>query len=347
MTPGQGLKVRMPSGSSARGAGAQTRAAEVGLIAEAVESYAELTFDQNKVAQIVAPVGGIVEEVAVDLGSRVAPEQVVARLWSAGIAEAVAKAVLSHQTLEREQRLREQRVTSEQDLQEAEAVHRAACQHLRTLGFSEAQIHELAERPDESVLLDVRAPFAGEIIERAAVRGELVESGHHLFTLGDRSLMWAMLNIPESDLGRVRRGQMVELQFDALPGRTFNGELTWISAQVDERTRMVRARAEVPNPEGILRARMFARARILTRPPGEALILPASALQQVEGKALVFVKLEEDLFEARRVAVGSRLDARVEILAGLNPGELVVVDHVFPIKSQFLISRLGAGCAHE
>ena len=119
----------------------------MGTIADAVECYAELTFNQNKLAQIAAPVGGIIQEVAVDLGSKVEEKQPVAKIWSASIAEAVAKAVLSHQTLDRERKLRADRVTSEKDLQEAEAAHRAACQQLRTLGFTEEQIDALGTNP--------------------------------------------------------------------------------------------------------------------------------------------------------------------------------------------------------
>ena len=77
-----------------------------------------------------------------------------------------------------------------------------------------------------------------------------MEAGKSLFTLADRSTMWAMLNIPETALARVKVGQAVELRVEALPGQTFKGKLTWIAAEVDERSRMARARAEVPNPDG-------------------------------------------------------------------------------------------------
>jgi cobalt-zinc-cadmium efflux system membrane fusion protein len=347
LQPGQGLKVRLPARDSAQGAGVQTARPSVGSVSEAIESYAELAFNQNKLAHIVAPVGGIVQEVSVDLGTQVAEKQTVVRLWSASIAEAVAKAVFSHQTLDRERILREQRVTSQKDLQQAEAEHRAACQQLRTLGFSEEQIEELGSRPEEQVLLDVPAPFAGEIVERTAVRGALVEAGKPLLTLVDRSVMWAMLNLPEASLGRVKVGQTVELSLDSHPGATFTGKLTWVGAEVDERTRMARARAEVPNLDGLLKARMFARARILTRSTEAALHLPASAIQQVEGRPIIFVKVAEDLFEARAVQLGTRWNGVAEIVAGLQPGEEVATAHVFPLKSQLLISRLGAGCAHE
>jgi len=176
-------------------AGVRTASATVGTVADAIECYAEISFNQNKLAQISAPVGGIIQEVNADLGDKVKEDQTVARIWSAAIAEAVAKAVLTHQTLERESRLRADRVTSEKDLQEAEATHRAACQQLRTLGFTEEQIDELGANPHEKVLLNVAAPFAGEIVERSAVRGALVEVGKPLFTLADRTTMWAMVNI--------------------------------------------------------------------------------------------------------------------------------------------------------
>jgi cobalt-zinc-cadmium efflux system membrane fusion protein len=253
--------------------------------------------------------------------------------------------VLSHQTLERERKLRESRVSSEKILQQAEAEHRAVCQQLRLLGFTEEQVDALGAKPLEQVLIEVRAPFAGEIVERNAVRGALVEAGKSLFTLADRAVMWAMLNIPESLLARVQVGQAVELRIESLPDRTFRGKLAWIGAEVDEKTRLARARAEVANPDGVLRANMFARARILTRRAEAAVVVPASALYPLAGKPFVFVKLADDLFEARAVSLGIKNDGRLQVLAGLKPAEMVVVDHGFAIKSQWLSSRMGAGCA--
>jgi cobalt-zinc-cadmium efflux system membrane fusion protein len=292
-------------------------------------------------------VGGIIQTVDVDLGSRVEEGQTVATLWSAAIAEAVAKAVLTHQTLERERRLWVERVTAEADLQQAEASHRAACQQLHTLGFNEEQIDQLSDTPLEAVLLDVRAPLAGEIVERSAVRGSLVDAGKALFVVTDRSVMWAELSIPETELSRVQTGQTVEITVDALPGEIFTGRLTWIGPAVDERTRMARARAEIPDPAGQLRDKMFARARIVTRSSSGALTVPASAIQFVDGQPLIFVKLADDLFEARAVTLGTRQGARQEVLAGLTASDPVVTQAGFAVKSQLLLSRLGAGCADE
>jgi len=347
LAPGEGLKVRLPAADSAALVGVRTAAPEVGAAVEGVECFAEITFNQNRLARIAVPVGGIVKSVEVDLGARVRAGQIVARVWSATIADAVAQAVLSHQTLTRERQLRAEGITPAKDLEEAEAEHRTACQQARTLGFSDREIESLSHGAEEPIYLEVRAPFAGEIVERTAVQGALVEPGAALFSLADRSTVWALLSLPEAALARVREGQEVRLTVDALPDREFTGRLTWVSAQVGERTRMAQARAEIPDPDGRLRSGMFAQARVLVRRQGEALFVPVSSVQRVQGTALVFVRLADDLYEARAVQLGSRLADRWEVVAGLEPGEPVAVAHSFALKSQLLLSRLGAGCADD
>jgi len=347
LKPGESMKVRLPSTNSTSIVGVQTALPETGAIADAVECNAEVSFNQNKLAQIAAPVSGIIQSVDVDLGAQVEEKQAVARIWSAAIAEAVAKAVLSHQTLGRERKLRADRVTSEAALQEAEATHRAACQQLRTLGFTEEQIDGMGQKPQEQVLMEVRAPFAGEIVERMAVHGALVDVGKPMFTLVDHSTVWAMLQVPEAVLGRVKTGQTVELRVDSLPGQVFTGKLTWVGPAVDERTRMARARAEFANPDRLLKDKMFATARILTRQAESAMLVPPSAIQHVVGRPFVFVKQGEDLFDARAVTLGAKFNGRLEVLAGLKPHEPIAVSHAFAIKSAMLMSRLGAGCADD
>jgi len=347
LKPGESLKVRLPSTNSTTLVGVQTALPETGAIADGIECVAEVSFNQNKLAQIAAPVSGIIQSVDADLGSQVEEKQPVAQIWSAAIAEAVAKAVLSHQTLDRERKLRADRVTSEAALQEAEATHRAACQQLRTLGFTEEQIDVMGRKPQEQVLMEVRAPFTGEIIERMAVRGALVDAGKPLFTLVDHSTVWAMIQVPEATLARVQAGQAVELRVDSLPGKVFTGKLTWIGPAVNERTRMTLARAEFADPNALLKDKMFATARVLARRTENAMLLPAEAVQYVEGRPLVFVQRADDLFDARAVRLGAEFDGHQQVLAGLEPRELVAVTHTFALKSALLMSRLGAGCADD
>ncbi len=347
LKPGESLKLRLASAESIAMAGVETVKAGAGDARNGFNCYAEFDFARNKYAQIGAPVSGVVKEVTVDLGSKVKEGQSVAKIWSAAVAEAVAKAVLTHQTLERERKLHDQRVTPEKDLQQAEAEHRAACQSMRTLGFSEERIDQLAENPMDMVLLDARAPFAGEITGSTAVRGAMVEAGAPLFTLADRSVMWADLAIPEISLPQLHDGQEVELTVDSLPERKFVGKINWISAELDEHTRMARARAEVPNPDGLIKARMFAQARVITGHDETSVMIPAPAIQRIDGKPFLFIKLGNDLFDARAVRLGASSGDSWIIAEGLKAGEEVAVQHAFALRSQLLISRLGAGCADD
>jgi RND family efflux transporter MFP subunit len=168
-----------------------------------------------------------------------------------------------------------------------------------------------------------------------------------LFTIVDRSTMWAMLQVPEPALARIQVGQEVELRVDSIPGKVFIGKLTWVGPRVDERTRMVRARAEFANPAGLLRDKMFARARIVTRTEQEALLVPATAVERVDGKPLVFVRLTEDLFEARSIELGATVGGKQEVRRGLKPQDEVAISRAYALKSALLASRLGAGCADD
>lgn len=355
---GKGMKVRLPSVDSAAKAGIVTARPELASMANGIESYAELTFNQNKLAQITPLVSGVVKSVEVDLGNQVREGDVLARITSVAISEAqgaflkaLAEDRLREKTLARERMLREQRISSEKDLQEAEAAQQAAVaavqqtrQQLMVLGFDEQQVEALATGKGGQGILEIRAPFAGEIVERSAVQGAMAEMGKPLFTIADTTTLWALVNIPESQLALVKVGQMVELTSESLPGQVFTGKLTWIAAKVDDHTRMARGRVELENPERQLKAQMFVRARILTNNSEQAVVIPESALQRLDGKPLVFVKLAEDLYDARLVELGGKHNGHVAVQSGLLPTDEVVVNRGFTMKTQLLISRLGAGC---
>jgi cobalt-zinc-cadmium efflux system membrane fusion protein len=360
-TAGSGLKVRLASATSAAKAGVVVQTPEVQEMEDGVRCFAELTFNQNKLAKITSLVTGVVKKVEVDLGSQVDPGDLLATITSATIGEAqgaylraLAEEELRRKAFERERGLLAQRISSEREYQEAEAAHHAsvaavrqARQRLLVLGFDESRIEALADQHGMPGILELRAPFAGEIVERTAVQGAVVDVADVLFTVADTTALWAMVNIPESQLSRVHPGQDVELTVESLPGRDFAGTLTWVSATVDKRTRMTRGRVEVANTGGHLKAQMFAHARISTTHSDRAVVVPLSAVQNVTGTPIVFVKSSDDLFEARPVTLGVRHNGRVEIAAGLGPDEPVVVAGGFALKSQLLASRLGAGCVDD
>ena len=196
--------------------------------------------------------------------------------------------------------------------------------------------------------LVLRAPIAGTVTGRSAAIGATVDPSVALVTIADLSSMWAELDIREAELGSVRLGDRVAVEVDGLPGRAFTGAITWIAAEIDPRTRTGRARAEIRNQDGCLKANMFARATI--HPGGgergdeQGVAVPRSAIQRARGEAVAFVRLAGDLYEPRRVRVGRAAGERIEVLEGIRAGEEVVTAGAFLLKTEILKESIGAGC---
>jgi cobalt-zinc-cadmium efflux system membrane fusion protein len=294
-----------------------------------------------------------------DVGERVAAGDVLVELHSAEVAtaksdflSALIERGIRRQTFERQKRLREQNIAAEKDYLQAQAAHRAAelglnnlRQKLANFGFTSDEIEQIDRSQDSSARLVVRAPFDGTAVERDAVVGEAVDVGHALFTVADLSSRWLVLSVPSKYIARIRPGQVVEARFDELPGVTISGTITWVDTALDPRSRMVRARALVTEDADRIMTGLFGQARILTGGARAATIVPRDAVQRHEGGTFVFVQSEPDLFALRRVALGASNGDRVEVLAGVTSDDLVVTGGSFIVMSEFLKSRLGAGCA--
>ncbi|MCH7591816.1 MAG: hypothetical protein IH989_03415 [Planctomycetes bacterium] len=142
-------------------------------------------------------------------------------------------------------------------------------------------------------------------------------------------------------------GLAVEATFTTLPGFTATGRIDWVSTSVTEPSRMVEARAVVSNNERMLRSNLFGEARIALSGEARALTVPTASVQRFERNPFVFVKLEEDLYGLRRVDTGMDHGGRVQIVKGLALSDTVVVSGSFIMMSEFLKSRLGAGCVED
>lgn len=229
----------------------------------------------------------------------------------------------------------------------AEADYRAAGSSLRWLGLTDKDIAAVEAGSDASDALPLYAPFDGELVERRAVVGEAVRAGDPLFVLADTSTMWAMIDIEEEQLGKAREGQKVIVQVQGLRGSSFEGQVTWLSSQIDAESRVLKARAELANADGRLRARMFARARLLVRDQEEALLVPRSAVQWEGCCNIVFVKRSETLFEPRKVQLAFETGEHAVISEGLAGDELVVTTGSFLLKTEILKGNIGAGCCGD
>ncbi len=170
----------------------------------------------------------------------------------------------------------------------------------------------------------IHAPFAGVLGLRQVSPGDYVREGDALVNLEDISRLKLDFRLPELRLDQLRRGQMVELSTDVLPGEVFQARVEAIDPQVDAQGRAVRLRASVDNAQRRLRPGVFARVRLILAEQPAALMLPEEALVPAPGNLLYVYQIVDGIARRVEVEAGSRRGTQVEIRRGLAPGVLVV-----------------------
>lgn len=193
-------------------------------------------------------------------------------------------------------------------------------------------------------LLTLYAPLSGTVTERHATLGEAVERSTTLFVIENLRTVLVHADVPEKEVARARIGQPVEVAVAAYPRERFSGVVQSIAGWVDEKTRALAVRCLVENRDGRLKPKMFARVTLMVGARTQTLAVPLSALDEQDGQARLFVE-EEGGFEARPVKVGRTTGTTAEIVDGLKPGDRVVVEGVFVLKSEAVKERL-KGHAH-
>ena len=237
------------------------------------------------------------------------------------------------------------KLVAERGLETAAAARAAAERRLHILGLDAEQVQAIGTSPDTQLSrYELRSPVSGRVVEHGVSAGESVDITDVLFVLADNSVMWLMADVNARDLLLLHKETPVMFTVDGLPGVSFDGRVTWISSEVDHRTRTVRVRADLPNKSGLLRANMYGRARLLVRDDADVLSVPSGAVQTDGCCQLVFVREGDAVFAPRKVALGAGAGGYVEVLRGLKEGELVATTGSFLMKTEILKGNIGAGC---
>lgn len=172
---------------------------------------------------------------------------------------------------------------------------------------------------------EIRAPFAGIIGLRQVSAGAYLKAGEDIVRLDKIDVMKLDFRVPEVYLGRIRRDQPVAVRVDAFPGERFPGRVYAVETAVDEKTRTVLLRGRVDNPGAKLRAGMFARVTLELGSNDEARLIPEQAIVPRGNRNFVF-RVVGGKAVLTEVELGTRRPGQVEIVKGLDPGELVVTD---------------------
>ena len=355
--------VRLASGELAGRIGLKTAPVVAERHGHHAGANAETAYDGNRHAEISPRVTGYLREIRVDLGDEVRAGDVLAVVDSAEVSGAKSRLLSTRAALdlarveyERTRTLVERNaVASKQVLEamtalnQAEAAALDAAQMLRNLGFSDEDLGRIEEEKDTSSALEVVSPIGGSIIFRHAVLGEAVQPTTKLFGVADKASMWLWIDVYEQDIDRVEAGQPVSFEAAGpdrgADARSYSGTVTWVGSEVDETTRTTRVRAELRNPDGRLRANLFGHARIRVEPEHDVAIIPRDALQRHQQADLVFLPLGDGRFRPQRVVTRpTDHPGFVEVAWGLEPGQEVVTDAAFLLKTEIMKGAIGAGC---
>ena len=198
------------------------------------------------------------------------------------------------------------------------------------------QTPELIGKP-----LELKAPIDGIVTERNQAVGELVDKTSAVYVISDPADLWVIAEIKEVDIGKVKVGQDASFTVLTYPGETFHGKVVRIASKVEADSRTVEARIEVKNEDGRLKPGMFADVEIVTTVMKDVLVISDAALQTDGDKQVVFVALDGSKFEKREVKLGLEQHGRVQVLDGLKPGDKVVTEGSFILKSEMLKGELG------
>ncbi|MBS0154664.1 MAG: efflux RND transporter periplasmic adaptor subunit [Nitrospira sp.] len=315
--------------------------------------------NENRLAHLGPRVPGRIVAVYANLGDRVESGQRLLLLDSPAFGEAQLEyrkrrtaMRVSEKAFERAKALSAEGAIGISEYQRREAEYENAKaelyeaeEKLHLLGMAEREIQRLSteQLPHAEVAqVFLRAPFSGEIIERNATVGEVVDSSKTLFTVADLSTVWVRADFPEQQIGMLKTGLVVEVRVSAYPETVFQGTITYIGAMIDPATRTITARSQIPNSDRRLRPEMFAEVTVRTQEQS-LLAVPRAALQQVGNRTMVFVTRGLRRFEWLEVTTGESSNEYVQIKAGLKEGEEIVTEGSYALKSEALRGQMSMG----
>jgi len=342
--------------------GVKWSAVEEMTIAPSVEVPGQLQPDENRTVRVSAPAQGRLLTLRVNVGDRVVRGQPLATLQSeaassarADYAKAVAElssrqtaATYARVSRERAERLLELKAGSRQDVERARTEDQVAQGEVVQ---ASAEVQRAKEElshlnVDDRGEIVLRSTIAGVVLTRDAVAGSVVEPGAPLLTITDPNTLWLQIAASEAVASSIRPSALIRFSVRAFPDEPFEARVENIGGALDPDTRTLPVRAVVSNGAGRLRPEMFATVLIEQGAPRKGFGVPDAAVQLLDERPVVFVARPDGAggatFERRDVEVGARQAGRTQIVRGLGPGDVVVTDGAFAVKSQFSRSKMPA-----
>ena len=305
------------------------------------EAVGNIDFADDLSVQVFPAYQGTIIKTFVELGARVQKEQPLYTIKSPDLIQAESNLIgaaatfdLTNKELARVQGLggiaerEKEQATSDQ--QTADGALKAARDAVLVFGKTDAEIDQMIALRKTDPALVVRSPISGKITSFNGPPGLLVQPGNSPapYTVANVSLKWMLANVSESEIPFFHLGQPVQVKVMAYPNRVFAGKVSKIYATVDPNTHRVTIRSEIADPNDELRSGMLANFVIRVHDPVEATAIPANGVvREADGTMTAWVTTDRHHFVQRIIKIGLRNDDRVQVLDGLQRGELIVADN--------------------
>jgi len=311
-----------------------------------ISATGKVEANADRIAHVSPRISGKIVSVRASLGDSVSAGQQLVTLDSVELGEALnryylskTRLALAQSNMDRIKTLVDKKIAARKDILQAETDYKIAQTDLHSdeerLSLYGVALSDLKGDSHRKPLLPVRSPIGGIITEKHAIVGELADPSKSLYTVADLSSVWVLVDIHEKDLAKVRRGQAATVIVGAFPDQKFRGRVTYLADLVDEATRTVKARVEVANPGRKLKPEMFATVELaLAADAPPVLAVPEDAVQELDGRKLIFVAESETEFAARPVELGRASGGMVEVVSGLKEGERYAAKGAFILKSE-------------
>ena len=332
-------------------------------LAASAEVPGQLLANEDRTARLGAPAQGRVTAVHVQIGDRVQGNQPLVTLQSVEASTAQADynkaladlnarrsaATYARSARERAERLLAAKAIPRQDVERATAddelakaeIARAEAEVART----QAALRQLGVGDEGSIV--VRSSIPGVVLSRDATPGAVVQAGAPLVAVSDPRTLWLDVAVPDQAVATLRTGGRVRFFVPAFRADTFSARVVSIGGALDSMTRTLRVRALVDNARGKLRAQMFATVWLDSGDRQTSIAVPEGAVMLLDERPVVFVarpdKNGSARFERRDVETGGTAGGMTRIVSGLAPGDLVVTDGAYAVKSEFSRSKMAGG----
>lgn len=300
--------------------GVKSEAASSRVIHTVIRAPGTIQLDERRVSVISMRSESWVEKVAnVTTGTRVSKGQPLMEIYSPSISSAAAEYIAT---------------INSKSVGSVGAYGRGSRQRLMNLDVPDAAIVAMERSGTVPISIEWSAPRDGIVLERNAIEGMRAQPGDVLFRVADTSVVWAMIDIAERDLGVLAVGEPVVVRVRGYPGREFTGRVGVIYPQLNKDTRTARIRIELANPDAALLPDMYVDAEIDTGGPLAVLAVPDNAILDTGNRQSVLIDKGQGRFEPREVKLGRRGGGYVEIREGISEGEAIVVSANFLIDAE-------------